>query len=191
MEPNLFADHGTLATGSIYGEFLNRTNANLTLAPELAVSWKPNAKGYGVDIPAPQRSQVRDRSGDEGRGCGRDVQAASRTRTAAAPRSPHSRASSQPSGVNGRRRLHRRLHAGCSDGEFPVPDEQHDLPVDHPSGRLQGRDVHDDAADDGCVQPRLVHARRRREVRPQPELVGRKGASRRRRRDVLRRRVGG
>ena len=45
MEPNLFADHGTLATGSIYGEFLTRTNPDLTLAPELAVSWKPNAKG--------------------------------------------------------------------------------------------------------------------------------------------------
>ena len=45
MEPNLFADHGTLATGSICGEFLNMTSPNLTLAPMLAVSWKPNAKG--------------------------------------------------------------------------------------------------------------------------------------------------
>lgn len=45
MEPNLFADHGTLATGSICGEFLNMTNPNLTLAPMLATSWKPNAKG--------------------------------------------------------------------------------------------------------------------------------------------------
>ena len=45
MEPNLFADHGTLATGSINGEYLTRTNADLTLAPELAASWKPNAKG--------------------------------------------------------------------------------------------------------------------------------------------------
>ena len=45
MEPNLFADHGTLATGSISGEFLNMTSPNLTLAPMLATSWKPNAKG--------------------------------------------------------------------------------------------------------------------------------------------------
>jgi peptide/nickel transport system substrate-binding protein len=45
MEPNLFADHGTLATGSICGEYLTRTNADLTLSPELAASWKSNARG--------------------------------------------------------------------------------------------------------------------------------------------------
>ena len=45
MEPNLFADHGTLATGSICGEFLTQTNPNLSLGPQLATGWKSNAKG--------------------------------------------------------------------------------------------------------------------------------------------------
>jgi len=45
MEPNLFADHGTLATGSICGEFLNQTNPDLSLSPQLALRWKSNAKG--------------------------------------------------------------------------------------------------------------------------------------------------
>jgi peptide/nickel transport system substrate-binding protein len=45
LEPSLFADHGTLATGSISGEYLTRARQNLTLAPELATSWKSNANG--------------------------------------------------------------------------------------------------------------------------------------------------
>jgi peptide/nickel transport system substrate-binding protein len=45
LEPSAFADHGTLATGSICGEFLTRSRQDLTLAPELATSWKSNADG--------------------------------------------------------------------------------------------------------------------------------------------------
>ncbi len=45
MEPHLFADHGTLATGSICGEYLTATNADNTLSPSLAISWKPNKDG--------------------------------------------------------------------------------------------------------------------------------------------------
>ena len=45
LEPSAFADHGTLATGSICGEFLTRSRQNLTLAPELATSWKSNSNG--------------------------------------------------------------------------------------------------------------------------------------------------
>lgn len=44
IEPHTFADQGGLETGSIAGEFLTRATQSLTLAPELAVSWKPNAK---------------------------------------------------------------------------------------------------------------------------------------------------
>lgn len=43
IEPHLFADTGSLETGSICGEFLNRNTPQLTNAPELAVSWAPNA----------------------------------------------------------------------------------------------------------------------------------------------------
>jgi peptide/nickel transport system substrate-binding protein len=43
LEPTEFMDHGRLATGSICGEFLTRSRQDLTLAPELAVSWKSNA----------------------------------------------------------------------------------------------------------------------------------------------------
>ncbi len=45
LEPSAFADHGTLATGSICGEFLTRSHQNLVLGPELATSWKSNADG--------------------------------------------------------------------------------------------------------------------------------------------------
>ena len=45
MEPHLFADHGTLATGSICGEYLTASNQDNTLSPSLAVSWKPNKDG--------------------------------------------------------------------------------------------------------------------------------------------------
>jgi peptide/nickel transport system substrate-binding protein len=43
LEPHQFADHGRLATGSVCGEFLTRSRQDLTLGPELAVSWKSNA----------------------------------------------------------------------------------------------------------------------------------------------------
>ena len=45
LDPSLFNDHGTLATGSICGEYLTRSRQDLTLAPELATSWKSNADG--------------------------------------------------------------------------------------------------------------------------------------------------
>ena len=45
MEPHQFADHGTLATGTICGEFLTATNQDNTLSPRLALSWKPNKDG--------------------------------------------------------------------------------------------------------------------------------------------------
>jgi peptide/nickel transport system substrate-binding protein len=43
IEPHTFADQGGLETGSINGEFLTRATQTLTLKPELALSWKPNA----------------------------------------------------------------------------------------------------------------------------------------------------
>ena len=44
LEPSLFADHGRLAMGRISGEFLLRSQQDFSLGPELAVSWKSNAK---------------------------------------------------------------------------------------------------------------------------------------------------
>jgi peptide/nickel transport system substrate-binding protein len=45
LDPHLFMDHGSLATGSICGEFLTRSHQDLTLGPEIATSWKSNADG--------------------------------------------------------------------------------------------------------------------------------------------------
>src|SRR5712691_4081931 len=42
IEPILFADTGSLSTGSICGEFLTRATKSLVLVPELAVGWTPN-----------------------------------------------------------------------------------------------------------------------------------------------------
>jgi peptide/nickel transport system substrate-binding protein len=43
IEPHTFADQGALETGSIAGEHLIRSAANLKLVPELATSWTPNS----------------------------------------------------------------------------------------------------------------------------------------------------
>jgi peptide/nickel transport system substrate-binding protein len=43
IEPHTFADQGALETGSIAGEHLIRSAANLKLVPELATSWSPNS----------------------------------------------------------------------------------------------------------------------------------------------------
>src|SRR6266404_2845104 len=43
LDPQTYADQGGLETGGIAGEFLTRATQSLTLMPELAVSWKPNA----------------------------------------------------------------------------------------------------------------------------------------------------
>jgi peptide/nickel transport system substrate-binding protein len=42
LDPHTYADQGGLETGGICGEFLCRSNQDLTLSPELATSWKPN-----------------------------------------------------------------------------------------------------------------------------------------------------
>jgi len=43
LDPHTYKDTGGLVTGGIAGEFLTRATQSLTLLPELAVSWKPNA----------------------------------------------------------------------------------------------------------------------------------------------------
>ena len=43
LDPHTYKDTGGLETGSIAGEFLTRATQSLTLLPELALSWKPNA----------------------------------------------------------------------------------------------------------------------------------------------------
>jgi peptide/nickel transport system substrate-binding protein len=43
LEPWTYQETAALQMGGISGEFLNRNRQNLTLAPELAVSWAPNA----------------------------------------------------------------------------------------------------------------------------------------------------
>jgi peptide/nickel transport system substrate-binding protein len=43
LDPETYADQGGLETGGIAGEFLTRATQSLTLLPELALSWKPNA----------------------------------------------------------------------------------------------------------------------------------------------------
>jgi peptide/nickel transport system substrate-binding protein len=43
LEPWTYQETVALQLGGIAGEFLNRNRQNLTLAPELAVSWSPNA----------------------------------------------------------------------------------------------------------------------------------------------------
>ena len=44
LEPHKLADTGGLVTDGIAGEFLTRSTKNLTIVPELALSWTPNAK---------------------------------------------------------------------------------------------------------------------------------------------------
>jgi peptide/nickel transport system substrate-binding protein len=43
LDPHTYMDTGSLVTGNIAGEMLNRTTDKGTLIPELAVSWKSNA----------------------------------------------------------------------------------------------------------------------------------------------------
>ena len=43
LDPHTYMDQGALETGGIAGEFLTRATQSLTLLPELATSWKPNA----------------------------------------------------------------------------------------------------------------------------------------------------
>ena len=43
LDPETYLDQGGLETGGVAGEFLTRATQSLTLLPELALSWKPNA----------------------------------------------------------------------------------------------------------------------------------------------------
>src|SRR5438552_5394228 len=43
LDPHTYADTGSLVTGNVAGEMLNRTTFRGTLVPELALSWSSNA----------------------------------------------------------------------------------------------------------------------------------------------------
>src|SRR5215210_2765368 len=45
LEPWTYQETAALQLGGISGEFLNRTEQDLRVSPELAVSWKPNSDG--------------------------------------------------------------------------------------------------------------------------------------------------
>ena len=184
LEPHLFSDHGRLVTGSISGEFLTRTQQDLTLAPELAVSWQSNATGTSVDVQSAQGREVRERPADDGRRRDRDVQPPDRPECGL-----RGAVRLQGRSRSGRReedqRLHDRLLSPGRERDLPVPDEQLDLPGDHPAGELQARHVRDDASDDRAVQAHHVQPRRRSDVRSQPRLVGRQVPARRGRRHLL------
>jgi peptide/nickel transport system substrate-binding protein len=45
LEPWTYQETAALQLGGISGEFLNRTQSDLTISPELSVSWKPNENG--------------------------------------------------------------------------------------------------------------------------------------------------
>ena len=73
LEPWTYQETAALQMGGISGEFLNRNRQNLTLAPELAVNWKPNNDRQRVDVLPPPGRQVRQRQADDRRRRHRDV----------------------------------------------------------------------------------------------------------------------
>ena len=158
-------------TGGIAGEFLTRATQTLTLKPELALSWKPNANATRVDVQAAARRQVPERAELQRRRRRRDLQAARRPerRLAGALRVQGRALARQASR---RSTTSRRVPPRRADGELPLPDELDDLPGDHPADELQARHVHEDAADDGRLPAHVVHPGGRRQVRPQPGWWG-------------------
>ena len=59
MEPNLFADHGTLATGSICGEYPHTDESGPDALADARRELEAEREGDGLDVHAPQGSQVR------------------------------------------------------------------------------------------------------------------------------------
>ena len=158
IEPILFADTGSLSTGSVCGEFLTRASQNLQVKPELALSWTPNkdASEWTYKL----RPNVKFQSGSTMTAA--DVistykrlldptsQALSASR-ACSPRGHHA----------GRRSADGRVQARRADRQLPVPDQLDDLPGDHPAGVVRPWHVHEQAAVHGPLPAHRLLARRR------------------------------
>ena len=133
--------------GGISGEFLNRNRQNLTLAPELAVSWKPNANGSQWTYKLRQGVKFAN-----GKPFTADDVIATYHRLLT---DPTSQAGSAFDGVlsdAGVTKIDDYTSSSSSTAgrELPVPHELDDLPGDHPPEGLR-RPVRVDPADDGRV----------------------------------------
>ncbi len=183
LEPWTYQETAALQMGGISGEFLNRNRPNLTLAAR--AGGQLEAERHRQQWTYKLRQGVKFANGKP---MTADDVVATYTPPAHRP-DLAGRLRLQRRALDRRRdegrRLHRPVQAGHADGELPVPHELVDVPGDHPAQELR-RAVRDDAADDRRLQPRRVHPGRQRPLRPQPELVGRLGAARRRRRDARR-----
>ena len=189
MEPNLFADHGTLATGSICGEFLNMTNPDLTLSPQLALRAGSRTRRATSGRTRCAGRQVRERAGDDGRGRRRDIQE---------PHRPEGRRRSAV-GLQGRARADRRQGLGDYTVVFTLDAPTASFPY------LTSNTTYQAIILPASYQEDTSRRRRRRpaafnlvsytpgvgaKFERNRGLVGRQDPARRRRRDLLRRRGG-
>ncbi len=164
LDPHTYKDTGGLETGSITGEFLTRATQSLTLLPELALSWKPNANASVWTYKL--RPNVKFQNGQA---FGSDDVVATFNRLVD-PNSGSQALSAfkgvlSPGGIKAIDNLTVEFHLDAPTASFPYLTSSTTyqailLPANYKLGHLR-----EDAADDRCVQARLLHARCRREVR--------------------------
>ena len=135
LEPWTYQETAALQMGGISGEFLNRNRPNLTLQPELAVSWKPNATGSAWTYKLRQGVKFAN-----GQPMTADDVVATYNRLLT---DPTSQAGSAFSGVLTAAGVTKvddytvQFKLDSADGELPVPHELVDLPGDHPAQELR------------------------------------------------------
>ena len=133
LEPWTYQETVALQLGGISGEFLIRNKRNLTLVPELAVSWKPNATASEWTYKLRQGVKFAN-----GKPMTADDVIATYKRLLTDPDSQadlrvqrHALRGGHQQG----RRLHDQVQAGHAVRELLVPHELDDLPGDHPARR--------------------------------------------------------
>ncbi len=191
LEPHLFADHGRLATGTHLRRVPHAVEAGPDARARARRELEVECDGHAVGVQPAQGRQVPGRLAVHGRRRRDDVQ----------PPHGSEQRLGRALGVQGRPQAGRHqdgsattivvFYLDAPTASFPYLTSNTTYQAIILPTIVQARDRSRRRGRRPVRSPRLVHAGRRRQVRPEHRLVGRERAARRRRRDLLHRQRGG
>ena len=174
-EPNpiIVKDEGGAGLLGSTGEFLSFSNAQLELVPTTRRELVSQRGRHGVDVQDSPGRHLPQRRDDDRERRQDDVRDARRPKERV-QRALRARRRPLAGEHRGTRRRNRRLPSRRAERQLPHARQLGQLQRDHHPGRPRSGRLGEDVRRHRAVQARQLHAKGRREVRPQRRLLGRR-----------------